>query len=112
MSFVSFSFRAVLVPDDVNPSKYIDPGPIAPAIMKWIKTYVDRLDTDTIVGFTIKYDSDANRFKSSFVVHGASEKPDTQLIVDDIVEHTRFAEEKFKLDGRLYSVVCNDIVVE
>ena len=112
MSFVSFNFRVVLVPDDANPSKFIDPGPIAPAILKWINTYVDMADTDdTVTGFTVKYDASTNRFKASFVYRSASAS-DPHPTVDELVNYTQYADQKFMLDNRPYAVHCKDVAFD
>lgn len=112
MSFVSFNFRIALVPDDANPSKFIDPGPIAPAILKWIKSYVDITNTDdAITGFTVKYDTASNRFKASLVYRSATES-DPQPTVDELVKYTQYADTKFMLDNRPYTVHCKDVVLD
>jgi hypothetical protein len=112
MSFVSFNFRIVLIPDDANPSKYIDPGPIAPAITKWIKDYVDHSDIDdAVTGFIVKYDALTGRFKSSFVFRSPNES-DPRPTVDEITGFMKMADTKFNLDGRPYAVHCKDLVYE
>ena len=112
MSFVTFNFRIVLIPDDANPSKYIDPGPIAPAITRWINDYVDHSDTEGVVaGFRVKYDPSMGRFKSSFVIHSPS-VTDPRTTVDEITRFMQMADTKFNLDGRMYAVHCKDLVYE
>jgi FPC/CPF motif-containing protein YcgG len=112
MSFVSFNFRIVLIPDDANPSKYIDPGPIAPAITKWIKDYVDHSDIDeAVTGFIVKYDAPTGRFKSSFVFRSLNAS-DPRPTVDEITGFMKMADTKFNLDGRPYAVHCKDLVYE
>ena len=112
MSFVSFNFRVVLMPDDANPSKFIDPGPIAPTILKWIKTYVDLTDTENVVtGFTVKYDATSNRFKASLVFSSPT-TTDPIPTVDDIVKYTQYADAKIMVDNRPYAVHCKDLVFD
>ena len=112
MSFVSFNFRVVLMPDDANPSKFIDPGPIAPTILKWIKTYVDLTDTENVVtGLIVKYDATSNRFKASLVFSSPT-TTDPIPTVNDIVKYTQYADAKIMVDNRPYAVHCKDVVFD
>jgi hypothetical protein len=112
MSFVSFNFRIALIPDDANPSKYIDPGPIAPAIVRWIKDYIEHSDIDDVVtGITVKYDAPTGRFKSSLVLRSPTAS-DPRPTVYEIANFMKLSDTKFNLDGRPYSVHCKDLVYE
>jgi hypothetical protein len=110
MSFVSFSFRVVLIPGSMGPTRYVDPGPIAPQIVNWIKNYADELDVDDCAGFTVHYDSSTGRFKGSCVFHTRTLECSKSLI-DDIIGNTKYADQKLPLDKTEYTVMCKEIIV-
>jgi hypothetical protein len=110
MSFVPFSFRVILMPDGLGPTQYVDPGPIAPQIIKWLKDYADGLGIEDCAGFTVQYDSQTGRFKGSCVFQTRPIESSKRLL-DDIIENTKYADERFTLDKIDYLIVCKEITV-
>lgn len=110
MSFVPFSFRVALLPNSIGPSQYIDPGPIAPQIIKWLKEYTDELNIEDCAGFTVQYDSETGRFKGSCVFH-TRPLNSSKCLIDDIIENTKYADQVFTLDKTEYRIVCKEITV-